>query len=230
MIVLRLALKLPTNVVDNFLLSFPSLYKTKFINYESGVADVDLQNLLNGINETKQLSGNIIECGTYRCGTCSILASYLKSNSIMKKIYALDSFSGFNTAELKKERESCLTDVPLDSHDFSSYEYVQKKIKKLGLSDIIIPVKGFFQETLSKIDSDFCMGFIDCDLYESALYSAEKVWPRLVDNGVLFFHDYEYEHFKGIKMAVDKFVEEHSEHISKHMKMNGCYYVKKRQK
>lgn len=31
-------------------------------------------------------------------------------------------------------------------------------------------------------------------------------------------------------MVVDKFVEEHSENISERMKMNGCYYVKKRQK
>ena len=51
----------------------------------------------------------------------------------MKKIYALDSFSGFLPEEIRKERELGLTDYPEKSYHYNTYDYVQRKIKKLNL-------------------------------------------------------------------------------------------------
>jgi len=227
-LIIRLALKLPKGVLDNFLLSFPSMYKNNFINYESGVAPDDMKKLIDVIKEVKELPGDIIECGSNRCGTTAILANYLKSDRIEKKIFALDSFSGFDPKEIEEERKEGFTDFSPDSYHYNSYKYVVKKIEKLNLSDIIFPIKGYFQDTLPKIDSKFCLGFIDCDLRESITYTAEKIWSQLVEGGILFFHDYGYEHFKGVKPAVDKFVKKHLEQIEKHYRIYYSYYVKKK--
>lgn len=223
--------KLPPPIVDNVLLLFPMLYRTKYINYESGINTTDLQHLLDGIDETISLEGNIIECGSNRCGTSSLLAFHLKSHKSKKKVFALDSFTGMIPEELELERNTLLTDMTPEHYSYNSYEYVVKKIKRLGLNDILIPMKGYFQETLRAIESNFCLGFIDCDLGESVKFCAEEIWPRLVDGGLLFFHDYGHPHFKNVKPVVDAFVKKYEPQIEKRDKLSVVmYYIKKKNK
>jgi len=222
-----IAKKIPPIILDNVLLSLPFLYQTKFINYESLIDEGGIEDLRDGIDLVKDLPGNIIECGCARCGTSVILAQYLYSKNIRKKVYALDSFSGFDPNELEKEKQLGLTKVPSDAFTYGSYDYVKKKIQKLGLSQILVPVSGYFQNTLSKIDSNFCMALIDCDLGESLTYAAKNIWPRLVGNGLLFFDDYGSEGFMGVKLAVDKFVETHRSEIKSYGLSRRLYRVQK---
>ena len=224
---ISIAKKIPTNLLNKILLSFPFLYRTKFINFESYLEESELNDVLKGIDSVKDLPGNIIECGCARCGTSVILAQYLSSKKIMKKVYALDSFSGFDPQELKKEKQLGLTDATSDEFTYSSYDYVKKKIRKLGLSHALIPVKGYFQQTLHKIDSNFCMSLIDCDLSESITFTAENIWPRLVGGGLLFFDDYASENYAGVKPAVDKFVEKHRNEIKQFGLLGRLYCIKK---
>ncbi|MGI0010790.1 MAG: hypothetical protein ACREAE_05270, partial [Nitrosopumilaceae archaeon] len=121
--------KLPPPIVDNILLLFPMLYRTKLLNYESGNSKTDLQHLLNGIDETIYLEGNIIECGSNRCGTSSLLALHLKSHKSSKKVFALDSFTGMIPKELDLEKASLATDMTPEHYSYNSYGYVVKKIK-----------------------------------------------------------------------------------------------------
>ena len=222
-----IAKKIPTNFLDKVLLSFPFLYRTKFINFESYLDENGTKDLIEGIELVKDLPGNIIECGCARCGTSVILAKYLSTKKIMKKVYALDSFSGFDPKELENERLHGFTKDTSDSFTYSSLNYVKKKIRKLGLSDTLIPVNGYFQQTLHKIDSNFCMGLIDCDLGESLTYAAENIWPRLVTRGLLFFDDYGSKDYKGVKLAVDKFVNNHKNEIKRFGLSRRLYCIEK---
>jgi len=225
---IKIAYKIPTPILDKILLSFPFLYKSRLIQYETANGAIQNELLIKAINETKDLPGNIIECGSNRCGTTSILALHLKSKNIMKKIYALDSFSGFIPSEIQKERELGLTDFPENSYHYNTYDYVKKKIKKLKLSDIIILKKGYFQETLPTFNSNFCMAFIDCDLGESMNFAAENIWPRLVKNGILFFHDYGWKRYSNVKPTVDDFVKKYQNEIKWHkLLLKTMYCVKK---
>ena len=126
-ILVKIALRLPPVITNKILLSFPNLYKSKLIRYESGTPQPQIDLLIQTIEKTKNLPGNIIECGSNRCGTTSILALHLKLNIIMKKIYALDSFSGFIPEEIQKERELGFTDFPEKSYHYNTFEYVKKK-------------------------------------------------------------------------------------------------------
>jgi Macrocin-O-methyltransferase (TylF) len=175
------------------------------------------------------LEGNIIECGSARCGTIIIIASYLRSRGIAtKKIYALDLFGGgFDITELEKERNLGLTQVSNKSMTYNSFEYVKKKIGKLGLSDTIIPIKGLFRDTLPGINSKFCLALIDCDLKESTAFCANRTWPNLSKDGVMLFDDYTSEEFKGVRPTVDDFVSEYIGEISEHRLLNRLYYVRK---
>jgi len=72
------------------------------------------------------------------------MAKYLNLRQVnSKRIYACDSFERFDRAELMKERKSGLTKTSDKAFTSTSYEYVKKKIKKLGFENTIIPIKGF---------------------------------------------------------------------------------------
>jgi hypothetical protein len=217
-------------VLNGLLLKFAFLYKTRFINYESQLEKNNgIEDLLTKLDAVHDIEGNIIECGSYVCGTAVIIANYLRSAGVNKKVYALDLFGGgFDLNELEAERRAGLTQAKDSAFTHTSYEYVKKKIEKLGVSYIIIPVKGFFKDTLPHIDSKFCFALIDCDLEKSVFYSAETIWPKLSKNGVMLFDDYDYElyhAFKGPKIAVDEFVRKHRSEISEHGLLNRLYCI-----
>ena len=76
-----------------------------------------------------------------------MIAEFLFSDRIQKKIYSLDLFgSGLNSSELNEERKEGLTRVSDKAFTYNSYEYVLKKVQKLGFSNTIIPIKGFFRD------------------------------------------------------------------------------------
>ncbi len=219
------------SLINDLLLKFPSLYQTKFINYESQLGENNgMEDLLTNLNAVLDVEGNIIECGSYVCGTSLVIANYLRSSRTNKKVYALDLFGGgFDLNELEGERRAGLTQAKDSSFTFTSYAYVKKKIEKLGFSDMIIPVRGLFKDTLPRIDSKFCFALIDCDLKKSIFYSAETIWPKLSKAGIMLFDDYEYRYtsFKGPKIAVDEFVYKYRSEISEHGLLNRLYYIMK---
>lgn len=184
-------------VEKKILLMFPFLYRTNFVNYESSVSGESKVRLLELLDKVLGVEGNIIECGSDLFGTTVIMANYLREKHIHKIIYGCDSFEGFDHAELENERQIGLTKASDMSFTTTSYGYVRRKIRKLGVEDIVIPVRGFFQETLPHIKSDFCFAFVDCDLELSITYSAETIWPDLASDGCIVFDDYTNERFRG---------------------------------
>jgi len=220
--------KIPGGLINNIFLMFPFIYKTDLINYETGTNPTQVNDLKEAINHTKNLKGEIIECGSNRCGTSSILGMHLKLKNINKKIYALDSFTGFDLEELQNERAAGLTTMPFGCYLNNSYNYVVKKIKKIKLTNFVIPIKGYFEETLPKLDMNFCFAFIDCDLGESIKFSAENIWPKLSSNGIIYVHDYDHPVFQNVKPHVDKFVIDHNNEIKESYPIDGMYMIVKK--
>jgi hypothetical protein len=232
---MRVARYTPQRILNNILLTFPSLYRTGLVMNESFLGSYGIGDLLTKLSTVLALEGDIIECGSARCGTSVTIGKYLRSAGVNKKVYALDLFGGgFDLNELEAERRDGLTRAKDNAFLHTSYDYVTSKIHILGLSDTVVPIKGYFQHTLPVlVDSKrFCIALIDCDLKKSTTYCAENIWPKLSDNGVMLFDDYDYDlfrTFKGPKIAVDEFVNKHSNEISEHGFLNRLYYVKKKE-
>jgi Macrocin-O-methyltransferase (TylF) len=225
----RIAQMIPQTLVNRFLLQFPFLYSTKIFNYESYIVEEGgIDDLIGQLSRVLSLSGGIVECGSARCGTSLIIAKFLRSKGSDKKVYSLDLFGGgLNHLELEEEKRRGLTDVPDSAFTYNSYEYVVEKIKKLGFSDTVIPIKGLLQDTLAGIDSKFCLSFIDCDLSKSVEYSAETIFPNMTSGGILLFDDYRSE-FKGVKPTVDAFVKAHRNQIEDCGLLNRLYFIQKK--
>lgn len=221
--------RIPPALLNSFLLTFPFLYRTGLVYYETNLQeDHGIDELLKQLGMVINIEGNVIECGSSRCGASIIMANYLHSKQIRKIIYACDSFEGFDRMELEKEKKLNLTKGSSKSFTSTSYLYVKRKIEKLGVQDTVIPVKGFFQHSLPQIKSNYCFALIDCDLKESIIYCAETIWPNLMSKGRLVFDDYTSEEFKGARLGIEFFVDKYRNEFLEHGLMNRLYYICKK--
>ena len=67
---LKIKRAIPPFVLNNLLLAFPFLYRTKLVNYETNLLENDgIAELLTLLETVLNVEGNIIECGSSRCGT-----------------------------------------------------------------------------------------------------------------------------------------------------------------
>lgn len=205
---ISLAKRFPQSWINSFLLSFPRLYQTRFIWYESYLRTAKHE-ILDALALTQPIEGNIVEFGSARCGTSALIGKLLKQNKILKKIYALDTFgAGFDKGELARERFRGLTDAKEEDFtgEYNSFAYVQAKIKALQLERYVVPIQGMFQQTFDSIEGKFSLAIVDCNLSESVKYSLESVWPRLTIGGIILVDDCDSKRFRGVKGAVDLFV------------------------
>ena len=218
---------IPPLILNNSLLALPFLYRSKFVNYETNLTADGVSDLLSQLGSVLELAGDIVECGSSRCGASVIMANWLRSFATAKRIYACDSFQGFDKDELRRERVNGLTTAPEAAFTSTSYDYVRKKIAKLRVDDIVVPVRGFFKDTLPHLNGTFCFALIDCDLRESILYSAETMWPNLVSQGRMLFDDYTDKEFSGARLGVDCFIDKHGKDIEERRLLKRLYLVKK---
>lgn len=215
---------IPLHILNRTLLTFPSLYRTRAVLYETNIGSA-VEELLAQIDLTLQIEGDIVECGSARCGTSILIAEHLRSRGVDKKVYAYDSFKGFDLVELAAERHAGLTEEGDDSFTRTSYAYVREKIRRLGFEGSVIPVQGYFQETLPATLAKTCCAFIDCDLRESVSYCAEQLWPHIPSRGRIIFDDYMSHDFRGARFGVEDFIERRRNEISEHGLIDRFYYI-----
>lgn len=220
---------IPKELLNSLLLTFPFLYRTRLVQYETTLQEGHgIDDLLEKLKTTESCPGDVIECGSSRCGASVIIANALRSRGLKKKIYACDTFESFDPKELERERRQGLVNVPDGAFTSTSYEYVKKKIDRLGVSDMVFPVKGLFKDTLPSLREKVCFALIDCDLRDSLVYSAEMIWPNLSSGGSLVFDDYLSEDWKGARIGTDFIVNKFKDQISAHGVMRRLYYIDKR--
>ena len=215
---------IPPMLVDNALLKMPILYRTKLVNYEANMGPEDLGALHEIIREVVKVDGDLIECGSSRCGSAAITALWLRDYGANRRIFACDSFRGFDPAELRKEQQLDHLEIEGKAFTSTNKSYVLRKLRVLGLDETIVPIEGYFEDTLTGVPGPFCYALIDCDLEESMEYCARVLLPKLSPGGWMVFHDYESPDFKGAKRAVDRFVKEHLSQIESH-EARGNFYV-----
>ena len=220
---------IPTRCLNELLLRWPALYRTRLVNYETTLTDHHgIEELLAQLGLTLDLQGDIVECGSSRGGASVIMAQFARTQRVSKTIYAYDSFEGFDRTELERERAAGLTHIAATAFTSTSYQYVQRKLSALGVDDTVIPVPGYFQATLPQLPHAICFALIDCDLRDSLVFCAQMIWPRLVSQGRIVFDDYRDGDFKGARLGVNDFVMQYQSEILEHGLLNRLYYVCKR--
>ncbi|MDP3919640.1 MAG: TylF/MycF/NovP-related O-methyltransferase [Candidatus Omnitrophota bacterium] len=173
----------------------------------AGGANVNI--ILELLQQTVKIDGDIAECGVYRGHTLVPMGTYIKQQAIKKHIYGLDSFEGFD--------ETVNIDIALGGSHYSlkrekgfddtSYDLVQDKMEYFNLESIVTLIPGFFERTLSEIkDVRFSFVHLDVDLYQSYKACLEFFYPRMSTQGIILIDEYDDPPWPGCNKAVDEFL------------------------
>jgi O-methyltransferase len=140
-----------------------------------------------------EVRGNVAELGVYR-GDFAVKINELFYD---KKLYLFDTFTGFDTRDIEKERGK-FSNVNQDFSD-TNIDYVRRRMKFPGQC---IFKKGYFPETAIDIHDTFSFVSIDADLYEPILNGLNFFYEKLEKNGYIFVHDFNNKEFEGAREAI----------------------------
>jgi hypothetical protein len=144
------------------------------------------------------ITGAIAELGVYRGELAAVLNQLFPD----RKLYLFDTFEGFSQNDLVSGEEQRHSKSSAGDFKDTSVDTVLARMAHPGN---IILRKGYFPETAEGLTERFAFVNLDVDLYKPILAGLNYFYPRLVDGGYLFVHDYNNRRFGGVRSAVDQF-------------------------
>ena len=186
----------------------PHALPMKRVPSPTGAANVNI--LVHMIEATRDVAGDIADCGVYRAASTVSMGLYLRQKGIAKTIYGFDSFEGFDEAGFA-------ADLPLagvenedrHQHGFSgtSLALVTHKVERFHLHNIRF-VPGYFHVSFPRFDptARFCFVHLDVNLYESYKLCMEFFYTKMAAGGIILFDEYNDPPWPGCNRAVDEFL------------------------
>lgn len=156
----------------------------------------------------REIPGDFIEAGIWRGGVVAVWAALLKSQpGHGRKVYGADSFEGIPPAKPDQyPADSAHTGCDgMEILNDNSKARVEGYLSRLGLlSEDLVLVEGWFNETLANIETEkFAVIRADGDTYESTIQILENLYPKLSDGGYIIIDD--YFSWAGCRSAVEEF-------------------------
>jgi hypothetical protein len=148
----------------------------------------------------RKMEGSIAEGGVFQ----GEFAREMNRVFPQKKLYLFDTFSGFDSRDIKVEQENNFSEYGESHLNMTSEELV---LSKLPFPERAVIRKGYFPETAVGVDDVFCFVNLDFDLYQPILAGLEFFYPRMTAGGIILVHDYFSEGYKGVKQAVLEFAD-----------------------
>jgi O-methyltransferase len=179
-----------------------------FLRVYSMVGYEKLDNVYNlsKLVKSNNIKGDFVECGVWRGGCASVMASIGNRHTWM-----FDSFEGLPEPTEKdgkrainwKKGEPRGRLIPID-RCVANYGDACKIVKKLKLDNVSI-IKGWFQNTLSKAKiNSISILRLDGDWYESTKYCLENLYDLVTPGGYVISDDYGC--WAGDKIAFEEFL------------------------
>ncbi|MEZ4752922.1 MAG: TylF/MycF/NovP-related O-methyltransferase [Bdellovibrionota bacterium] len=160
------------------------------------------------------IPGNFVECGVAGGGSCALLAAVIKKYSKMPRIvFAFDSYEGMP----EPGENDTFYGIRAEETGWGTgtcaapEESVLDISKKMGVADIVKPIKGYFEDSLPKSLSEvesIAFIHIDCDWYDSANTVLDYLYDLIVPGAPIQLDD--YGQWDGIKKALHEFEQKKS--------------------
>lgn len=155
-----------------------------------------LVKLASLVCQFKDVPGDIVEIGSYKCGSTITLAAASELYSPNKKVFAFDTFSGMpNVSEFDQHKPGTFGDISL--------EEIKKVVEVLPNIHLI---QGRHEDTIPSFSHNpISLLFLDSDLYWSHFISLRHFWPDISENGVMILHDWNTADCPGVRKAMVDF-------------------------
>jgi hypothetical protein len=153
---------------------------TQNLELKSDLSLDQMNVLMEMMEQVRGISGDILEIGSWRCGTSATLAGFFQDRTI----YAFDLFGGMPYG---------ITGAPWDYFDGTDWEEIQKTAEHFENLKLI---RGLHEETIPKFAEagrPIALLFMDSDHYSSHKVSLEKLVPLIPSGGIIVFHDWTFE-------------------------------------
>jgi len=134
--------------------------------------------------------GDVAECGVFKGASSASLS--LACALVGRKLWVCDSFSGLPSAESDIRRNYAHLKVQghyAEGMYAGALEEVRGNIAKYGNLESCEFLPGFFSESLHKLPASLVFAFVDVDLTSSMRDCVRQIWPRLIDEGLLYTDD-----------------------------------------
>jgi O-methyltransferase len=148
----------------------------------------------------KNVLGSIAELGVYRGELAAILNRLFASRTL----YLFDTFEGFSDNDLSDGKEQNHSQAAVGDFQDTSLEMV---LARMPFPEKVVVRKGYFPTTTEGLEDNFALVSLDVDLYKPTLAGLNYFYPRLSSGGCIFVHDYNNLRFKGVRSAVEEFVD-----------------------
>lgn len=170
----------------------------------------------------ENIPGDLVETGVWRGGATIYMKAILEANNSNRCVYVCDSFEGLPKPEMKQDSG----DKHYKFKDLAiPISVVKDNFRKYNLLDErVIFLKGWFKDTLHKIDGPIAVLRLDGDMYASTLDSLVNLYPKLSPGGFLILDDYadipgvfnavnDYRNSNGITCKIIKITGENHGHV-----------------
>ena len=181
------------------------------------------ENFCKQLDETRNLEGVIVECGVWKGGMTCGAAKFCNDNKIARQFYAFDSYEGF--PEPTDKDIIAFTNEPALELENWGMKRAPVKLETLDClfecmnllniqKEMIVPVKGWFKDTVTGFAKQIVILRLDGDWYESTKVCIENLYDNVVSGGVVILDDYGY--WKGCKEATDDFLRSRNITVTMH--------------
>ncbi len=154
---------------------------------------------------TREIPGDLVECGVWRGGACIFMAGYVREHAQEdRRILVADSFDGLPVSSAPAD-----ANLKLDKSVFPelavSLDEVRANFATYGLlDDRVVFLKGWFSETLASAPTErIALLRLDGDLYESTMDALQALYDRVVPGGIVIVDDWGV--FPACRRAVEDF-------------------------
>ena len=151
--------------------------------------------------KSRNVPGSIAELGVYQGNQAALLNRLFPGRTL----HLFDTFEGFSSADLSTEKNAGFSGAALGDFADTSVDLV---LGKMADASVVQVHKGFFPGTAEGVEDTYAFVSLDVDLYEPTLAGLEYFYARLSKGGFIFCHDYNSIRYKGVRSAVQKFVEQ----------------------
>ena len=180
---------------------YKSIYSRAKERAQSMISAEQLFDLIQIVEQTRFVDGNIAEFGSYQGGSSAVIAEATKYFAPQKEVYLFDTFSGIPESK-----------YGLDFHWGGSFADNSLNEVRDAFQDMtnVFVVPGNICETYTEVKTDLCFGYLASDTYESREILTSFIWSRLNIGGILAVCDYgSFPNALPLTVHVDKFIEDH---------------------
>lgn len=147
------------------------------------------------------VDASVAEAGVFQ----GDFAKYVNAYAPNRKLFLFDTWEGFDSRDIAMEKSEQFSSAEENDYNNASVEMV---LQKMPYPSQCVVRAGYFPESAVDIGEKFCFANLDLDLYKPTLEGLKWFEERMVTGGIILVHDYFSDTYRGVKRAVDEYMED----------------------